>query len=234
MTPTPPPGESTAAPATRIKVCGITLADDAARVASLGIDFLGLNFWPRSKRYIALERAPLLASVARASGPIQIVGLFVDATLDEIQAVCAAVELDVLQLHGDETPDDVATIARATGVPVWKAIPASAPDDVDHLDVWSAEAILLDAPSPQRGGTGKPFDWAIAHHAREVFPARRLIIAGGLDPSNVGAAVTQLAPWAVDVASGVESAPGVKDAAKLEAFVSAVRLSDSLAAARRG
>ena len=212
-----------AATTTRIKVCGVTLADDAARVASLGIDFLGLNFWPRSKRYVSPERAPLLASVARANGAVHVVGLFVDADLDDIIAICDAVQLDILQLHGDESPDDVAAIARATKRPIWKAIAASSPADVAHLEVWPADAILLDAPSPLRGGSGMPFDWTLARTARHADPARRLIIAGGLDPTNVATAVTQLAPWAVDVASGVESAPGVKDAAKLEAFVTAVR-----------
>jgi phosphoribosylanthranilate isomerase len=208
---------------TRIKICGVTLADDAARVAALGVDYIGFNFWPKSKRYLSPDRAPLLAAVARSTGPVKIVGLFVDADPQEITDICAQVHLDVLQLHGDESPDDVGRIGAATKQPIWKAIAVSSARDLDRLEAWPCDAILLDAPTPQRGGAGKPFDWALAAAARRSYPARKLVLAGGLDASSVGAAIAQLAPWAVDVASGVEAAPGVKDPAKLEAFVAAVR-----------
>jgi len=209
--------------APRIKICGVTLADDAARVAAAGVDFIGLNFWPRSKRYLDPERAPLIASVAKASGAAKLVGVFVDAQVDEILAICARVELDAIQLHGDETPEQCAAIARAVYRPVWKAIAVSSAKDIDHLDAWPVEAILLDAPTPQRGGAGARFDWQIARDARERYPERSFVLAGGLDAACVAEAIAQVEPWAIDCASGVEAGPGIKDPAKLAAFVAAAR-----------
>ncbi len=207
----------------KIKICGVKLPDDAARIAAAGADFLGLNFWPRSKRYLAPERAPLLAAAARAAGSVQVVGVFVDAELDEIRAIHREVILDVIQLHGDEQPDEVAAIGKAIKIPVWKAFGAAAPRDVEHLEGWPTDAILLDAPTAARGGSGKPFDWELAKLARRHYPARKIVLAGGLHPGNVGDAIAQVAPWAVDVASGVEAAPGIKDPAKVTAFIAAAR-----------
>lgn len=211
---------------TRIKICGLTQADDAARAVAAGVDFLGLNFWPGSKRYLAPDRAGAVATAARAAGGVQLVGVFVNAALDELTAIARAVALDVIQLHGDESVDDAIAVGRATGRPVWKAVAIAAPADVAGLARWSAaglDAILLDAPSAGRGGSGQVFDWALARAAREADPARRFVLAGGLGPDNVGAAIGAVAPWAVDVASGVEAAPGLKDRGKLAAFVAAVR-----------
>lgn len=213
----------------RIKVCGVTLADDAARVAALGVELLGLNFWPRSKRYLEVERAPAIASSARAAAEMvgsrcAIVGVFVNASADEIEAVHRAVGLDVVQLHGDELPSDVAAVSARLGVEVWKALAAHDARSVERLDEWvAASAILLDAPSAGRGGSGVTIDPAVLDHARLRHPARRLVLAGGMRPDNVAAAIARARPWAVDTASGVEAAPGIKDAAKLEAFVRAVR-----------
>ena len=208
---------------TKIKICGITLPDDAARVAAAGVDYIGLNFWPKSKRYLALERAPLIAGIARSSGAAKIVGVFVDADLEDIVHVTAAVQLDAIQLHGDEHPEDLAAIASATRLPVWKAIPTGADKDIANLDQWRTAMILLDTPSAGRGGAGKPFDWALARKARTAFPDQQIMLAGGLDPANVATAIAQVAPFAVDVATGVEVGPGVKDPDKLAAFVAAVR-----------
>ena len=207
----------------RIKICGITLPDDAARVAAAGVDFIGLNFWPKSKRYLAPERAPMIAGVVRSTGTAKLVGVFVDPDVDEILAIAGRVDLDVIQLHGDETPELCQRIAQALYRPVWKALPIAISRDVERLDIWPVDAILLDAPVAGRGGAGVRFDHAIAREARERHPARNLVLAGGLDPSNVAAAIALVEPWAVDVASGVETAPGVKDAAKVAAFVAAVR-----------
>jgi len=210
---------------TKIKVCGVTLPDDAAQVAAAGVDFVGLNFWPRSKRYLAPERAPLIAAAARAASPgsVQVVGLFVNASVAEIAGIARTVELDVIQLHGDETPEDVMAVAQATQRAVWKAIAAAGPREVERLEAWPVDAILLDAPTAGRGGSGKTFDWNLARDVRRRNPARKLVLAGGLDPDNVAAAIDAVDPWAVDVASGVEAAPGIKDAAKVTAFVAAVR-----------
>ncbi len=212
---------------TQIKICGVTLPDDAARIASAGVDFIGLNFWPKSRRYLAPERAPMLASVVRSTGSAKLVGVFVDPELDEIRAVASSVDLDVIQLHGDESPDRVAEIGKELGRPVWKAVPVGSARDIEHLHVWPAEALLLDAPVPGRGGAGTTFDWRVAREARDRFPTRRLVLAGGLAPDNVATAIQTVQPWAVDVASGVEAAPGVKDPAKLDAFIAAVRLAGS-------
>jgi phosphoribosylanthranilate isomerase len=208
---------------TKIKICGVTLADDAARVAAAGVDFIGLNFWPRSKRYLSPDRAPLVAAAARGAGPVRVVGVFVDAEPSEIAEICAAVPLDVIQLHGDESPEEVGRVGAATKQPIWKAIAVTAARDLERLEAWPTDAIMLDAPSPGRGGAGKPFDWNLAREARRRHPARKLVLAGGLDAANVATAIAQLTPWAVDVASGVEAAPGIKDPAKLQAFVDAVR-----------
>ena len=205
---------------TQIKICGLVDAAEAATMAHA--DFLGINFWPRSKRYAEPAVAAAVAAAVRADTRAQLVGLFVNHTVDDIARTHAAFGLDVIQLHGDETPDDVAAVARATGAPVWKAIAIGAPADLDGLERWPADALLLDAPSAGRGGAGITFDWSLAQLAHARYPARRFVLAGGLTPDNVGAAIAQVRPWAVDVASGVERAPGRKDAAKVRAFFAAV------------
>jgi len=208
---------------TRIKVCGVTLPDDAARVAAAGVDFIGLNFWPRSKRFVAPERAPMLAAGPRAAGAVKRLGVFVDATLDQITTLCGRVELDVIQLHGDERADACTRVSSSLYRPVWKALPIADRRDLDGLDYWPVDALLLDAPTAGRGGSGARFDHQLAREARERYPARTFVLAGGLDPTNVADAIALVQPFAVDVASGVEVAPGVKDAGKLAAFVAAVR-----------
>lgn len=208
---------------TLIKICGVTLPDDAAAVASAGVDFIGLNFWEKSKRYLSPERAPLIAGIVRSTGPAKLVGVFVDPDPDEVLAVTGRVELDIIQLHGEESPELCTRISQAVYRPVWKAIAVSSPADVARLDLVPAEAILLDAPTPGRGGAGAKFDHAVAAGARAQFPAIKIVLAGGMTPHNVAAAIAKVQPWAVDVASGVETAPGIKDRAKLTAFVDAVR-----------
>jgi len=206
---------------TKIKICGVTLADDAARASAAGADFVGINFWPKSKRFVELSRARMLADAVRAAGNARVVGVFVDATVEQIAEVHARVELDIVQLHGDETPAHADALARTLHRPIWKAVPATA---LDAVAAWSVDAVLLDTPTPDRGGSGEVFDWALAREARRRYPTHAFVLAGGLGPDNVARAVAEVAPWAVDVASGVESAPGVKDASKLTAFVSAVRV----------
>ena len=208
---------------TKIKICGVTQADDAARVAGAGVDYIGLNFWPTSKRYLAPERAPEIAAAARAAGPARMVGVFVNASPGHIAAIARDVALDVIQLHGDEPSEEAVAVARATGCAVWKAIAVGEARDLERFDAWPVEAVLLDAPAVGRGGAGKVFDWNLAREARRLYPARSFVLAGGLGPHNVAAAIEAVAPWAVDVASGVEASPGIKDAAKLAAFVAAVR-----------
>jgi phosphoribosylanthranilate isomerase len=207
----------------RIKICGITLPDDAAAVASAGVDFIGLNFWPKSKRYLAPERAPMIHGVIRAMGAAKIVGVFVNPEPDDVLAVLGRVELDIIQLHGDEDLDHVREIAKVVYRPVWKAISVKSARDLEHLDQWPVDVLLLDAPTAGRGGAGASFDHGLARAARGQFPKLKIALAGGLAPENVAAAIALVKPWAVDVASGVEAAPGIKDRAKLAAFIAAVR-----------
>ncbi len=209
----------------KIKICGITLVDDAARASAAGADFVGLNFWPQSKRHVVPEQAAALAAAARGAGAAHVVGVFVDATADEVAAVMALVDLDIIQLHGGEPPIEVATIANAAKRPAWKTISVDGAAALDDLEAWSVDALLLDTPTPGRGGSGATFDWSLAREARQRYPTRHLVLAGGLTPDNVAAAIAAVDPWAVDVASGVEARPGIKDHGKLAAFVAAVRQS---------
>ncbi len=205
--------------AVAVKICGITREDDAARVAEAGADYLGLNFWPGSKRHVTVARAAALGRAARAARPaVALVGLFVDQPEDEIVAAAAALALDVVQLHGDEPPAAVAALT-ARGLTVWKAHAVRDAGDVAGLAAWPAAAHLLDAPSPGRGGSGTRFDWGLA--AAAVAAGHRVVLAGGLTPDNVAAAIARVRPFAVDVASGVESAPGVKDLDRVRAFLAA-------------
>jgi phosphoribosylanthranilate isomerase len=209
---------------TRVKICGVTQLDDAARASAAGADFVGLNFWEKSRRRVALDRAAGLAAAVRGAGAAKVVGVFVDADLAAVATVLAAVDLDILQLHGDEPPELVTAIGAAAQRPIWKAVPVGAQAALDALERWPADAILLDTPTPGRGGSGVAFDWSLAREARRRYPARSFLLAGGLTPSNVAAAIADVQPWAVDVASGVEAAPGIKDAAKLAAFIAAARI----------
>jgi phosphoribosylanthranilate isomerase len=202
-------------------------------VAGAGVDFLGLNFWSGSKRRVAIEAAPALAAAARAHGGAALIGLFVNAGVDEIAATVRAVGLDLVQVHGDEPPALVAAIAAAAGVPVWKALPVAGDDDLAGLDAWPTSALLLDAPSAGRGGSGQRFDWGLARAAVTRWPALRIVLAGGLSADNVADAIARVGPWAVDVASGVERGPGLKDRDKVYAFVRAAR-SAALARPREG
>ena len=203
---------------TQVKICGITRADQAAAIAPL-VDYVGFNLWPTSKRFVTLDEAVTLASAARGAGPAKLVGVFVDATRAEIETAVAAVRFDIVQLHGSERVDDVTALAKRLGIPVWKALSATRGIAITG---WP-DAVLLDTPSPSRGGSGRTFDWTIASELRRGAPEVPLILAGGLTPENVGAAVAAVTPWAVDTASGVESEPGVKDLARVAAFVAAAR-----------
>ncbi len=200
-----------------IKICGVTRADDAVAIAPVA-DYIGLNLWPRSKRYVTPDRAAGLAATIRAAGSAKIVGVFVDALPSEVAAIADQVGLDIVQLHGDE---HLGAMASAVRRPIWRALAAR--PGIELAGGTGVEAVLLDTPSVGRGGSGIAFDWSIAEAARRDHPTVRLVLAGGLNPDNVASAISAVAPWGVDVASGVESAPGVKDATRVAAFVAAVR-----------
>ena len=152
---------------------------------------------------------------------VELVGVFVDAPLDELAEIAEAVPLSIVQLHGDEGPRYADEVARRTGAKVMKAVSVRNGGDVDRLGAFHTDLHLLDAHHPDlRGGSGTTFDWSLVRGRQAKVP---LVLAGGLTAENVGEAIAATRPFAVDVASGVESEPGVKDPAKLEAFAAAVR-----------
>ncbi|MGE0550375.1 MAG: N-(5'-phosphoribosyl)anthranilate isomerase [Kofleriaceae bacterium] len=206
----------------KVKICGVTRVEDAEHVARAGADFIGLNFWPPSKRYLPPARSGDVAAAARA-GNVPVVGVFVNASVDEICSAHGHAQLAAIQLHGDEDEAFAKAASAATGLPVWKALAADRADTIHSYDERAVEAVLLDTPSHGRGGSGTTFDWGLAHRAIAAFPQRRFVVAGGLTPANVAAAITATTPWGVDTASGVEAAPGIKDAARVTAFIAAAR-----------
>ena len=205
-----------------VKICGLTGAEDAAAAAAAGARFGGLVFFPRSPRHLDVPRAAALAR-AMPEGLAR-VGLFVDPSDEALDAVLAEVPLDIVQLHGGETPARVAEVRARTGLPVMKAVGIAAPADLDRL--WDyglvADLLLVDAkPAPGAalpGGNGLAFDWRLLVGRRFLKP---WMLAGGLAPDNVAEAIRLTGAPAVDVSSGVESAPGVKDAGLIRAFARA-------------
>jgi len=206
---------------TQVKICGITNGAALDAATKSGARFAGLVFHAKSPRNIAPEKAaPLVGS---ASASITTVGLFVDPDDDTLRRVLSLVPLGMVQLHGNETPARVAAVKILTGLPVMKAIRIGTRDDMAGIDAYAAIAdwLLFDAKvDGAQGGTGCAFDWTILENFKTSKP---WMLAGGLHADNVRAALAQLRPDAVDVSSGVESAPGVKDACKIAAFVESVR-----------
>ena len=199
----------------RVKICGITRLDDALYACEQGADALGFNFWPGSRRFIAPEAAAGI--ISRLPPFVTPVGLFVNQAPSEVLHAAALARVQALQLHGDEEPRD------CTGhlLPVIKAFRVGRPADLAAIPRYgTVAAVLLDGPSEGYGGSGATFDWEAARGAAGDKP---LVLAGGLTPDNVAAAVHALRPWAVDVASGVESSPGVKDPEKVARFIRAAK-----------
>lgn len=202
----------------KVKICGITSWRDARRACEAGADFLGFNFYPGSPRYI--EPAKARRIIRRLPKSIGVVGVFQDESEKNVRAIARQAGLGYLQLHGDEPPAMVLRLGRS-----WHVIKAQRvgksfrPARLARYE--KAAAFLLDGfDRHRRGGTGKTFDWKIARQARRYG---RIMIAGGLTPENVGEAVRAGKPWAVDVAGGVEAAPGKKDFVRMKAFVQAAR-----------
>lgn len=203
---------------TRIKICGITRAQDAEAAAALGVDALGFVLVPRSRRYVCAQTA---ARIARALPPfVASVALFMDADAQTVRDTLQIFTPSLLQFHGSES----AEFCAGFGLPYIKAVAMRDPVDLAEESVRYADAraLLLDGHAPgQMGGSGEAFDW---HAARA--PQQPLILAGGLNADNVGTGIRVLKPFAVDVSSGVEHEPGIKDLAKMRAFVEAVRRTD--------
>ena len=204
---------------TRVKVCGITRLEDAELSVELGAWALGFILWARSPR--AADPA-VAAGIARAlRRRAELVGVFVDPTLDEVARAADTLGLSLLQLHGDEGPAFCAEAGRRTGCRVIKAARVASGADLQALERFRTDFHLLDTRvEGVRGGSGRAWDWELASHRRSKVPA---ILSGGLTPDNVADGIAAVRPYAVDVASGVEAAPGVKDPAKLEAFLAAAR-----------
>jgi phosphoribosylanthranilate isomerase len=200
---------------TRVKICGITRLEDAELAASLGAWALGFILWPGSAR--AADPAMAAGIARRVRRQVELVGVFVNPTLDEVAHAADQIGLTHVQLHGDEGPAFATEVARRTGAKVIKAARVASGADLQALEKWRTDFHLLDTGVPgMHGGTGRSWDWSLAAHRRSKVPA---ILSGGLTPENVAEGIEVVKPYAVDVASGVESAPGVKDHARLEAFL---------------
>lgn len=207
-----------------IKICGLSTPETLEAALAAGAEMIGLNFHPKSPRYVTPQRAAELAAQAR--GRTGIVALVVDYEPEQAAELARIVRPDWMQLHGRETPEQVAAIKAATGLPVMKALGIAAAADLEQVARYHgvADRILLDAKPPKDaaypGGHGRPFDWTLLSN---LDPAFRFMLSGGLDPANVAEAVGIAKPDGVDVSSGVESAPGIKDARKIAEFVRAAR-----------
>jgi phosphoribosylanthranilate isomerase len=203
---------------TRVKICGITRPQDAAAAAQAGADAIGLVFYPRSPRFLSIDRA---LEIRDALPPfVQSVALFVNPDAAQVAQVIGRVKPAMLQFHGEETP----RFCEEFGLPYIKACRVKAGVDLlEYLRPFSrAAAWLLDSHVAEYGGVGESFDWSLAPAVRD----RPIILSGGLAPSNVAEAIRLVRPWGVDVSSGVESAKGIKDAGKIAAFISEVRNAD--------
>lgn len=205
---------------TRVKICGITRVEDALAVVSAGADAIGLVFYPRSARYVSTDQA--LEIIQAIPAFVTITGLFLDAQPREIETVLKRVPLGLLQFHGDECPADCSAYA----VPYIKAIGMRGIENLHaYADTYAdASGLLLDSHAVgEAGGTGQAFDWSTLP---DDFN-RPVILAGGLNPSNVAEAIRGTHPYAVDLSSGVESTPGIKDANKIKALMQEVRRVDN-------
>src|SRR6202030_1703680 len=208
---------------TRVKICGITNAEDARAACEAGVDAIGLNFYPRSPRALSVNKAAELR--AQIPSGVQVFGVFVNAEVAEVMEIFRNVRLHALQLHGDESPITVAQLARIA--PVFKALRVGPDFSAVTLESYPGVSGFLfdtaDAGPGQYGGTGRLADWEVA---QQVARSHRVILAGGLNADNVAAAILQVRPYGVDVASGVEASPGAKDHAQLREFVREARRAD--------
>jgi len=218
-------------PRTRIKICGLTRAQDVAAAVAAGADAIGFVFYAKSPRYVTAAAAAQLISTVPPF--VSTVGLFVNAGVEEVAVALQQAPLSLLQFHGDETPEQCAAIAAAVKRPFIRAArigSSTTPADLIKYeqDYRSASpyftGLLLDTLVEQYGGSGKVFDWSLI--PEELAP--RVVLSGGLSVQNATDAVQRVRPHAVDISSGVEQAKGIKDAAKIAAFISAVRQADNI------
>lgn len=207
-----------------IKICGLSTPETVAAALDSGADMIGLVFFPKSPRHVTLEQAAALADQAR--GRADIVALVVDPADALLTGIAESVRPNWLQLHGRETPQRVRDIRESVRLPVMKAVGVATESDIQAALAFEgvADRLLLDAKAPVGaalpGGNGVPFDWRLLAGLDQQV---RFMLSGGVDPANVAQAVQLVRPWGVDVSSGVENAPGVKDAGRIRAFVAAAR-----------
>jgi phosphoribosylanthranilate isomerase len=200
---------------TRVKICGVTSEGQAYACVDAGADAIGVNLVSSSVRRVDEETA---RAIVRAVGTrVLVVAVVAGRTVDAMRALREATGVGCLQLHGDERPEDVAALLPHA----YKAVGIAGPEDVTRAEAMPGQYVMVDAKvAGALGGTGRSFDWGLVVG---LAARRRLVLAGGLMAENVGEAIRQVRPWCVDVASGVESSPGVKDMTKVRAFVDAVR-----------
>ncbi len=201
---------------TKVKICGITNREDAELCVKFGADMIGFNFYPKSKRYISPETVE--AIVRDLAQSVTKIGVFVNASIDEILVARKLGNLDAIQLHGDETAELITEIRTNMDTRIIKAVRVASQKEIDEAATLGADDLLLDSFSAaEYGGTGQTFDWSLARESSSRNG--NIYLAGGLNPENVEEAIRIVCPYAVDVASGVESSPGKKDPQKLEAFI---------------
>ena len=205
----------------RVKICGLTTPDDAELAIRLGADALGLNTFPGSKRYIDFS---LEADWLKTLPPtVSRVAVMVNPTRKEVEDVLALPFIDMVQLHGDEDEEFCSALARS-GSDFIKAIRVKDSSSLEDVAGYGTRRLLLDAMvKGQYGGTGRTFDWQLAGEFRRRYPDLQIYLSGGLSPENVALAIAQVRPYAVDVAGGVESAPGKKDPERLRDFIQAAK-----------
>jgi phosphoribosylanthranilate isomerase len=202
---------------TKIKICGIKTLSDAQTAIEAGADYLGFNFFPKSVRFIEVQKFIEIGAVLKKTYPsIKLVGVFVNSSMDEINSILETGILDLIQLHGDESPEFCAAFKNKA----YKAFRGVPKAEAGFFTRSEAPAFLVDAAvNGSYGGTGLTADWSAASTLAKHYP---LFLAGGLKPENVAEAVQHVNPWGVDVASGVESSPGKKDVGKMHAFIRTV------------
>ena len=206
-------------PSTAVKICGVTRLADAELAAELGAWAVGMVFYPGSKRRCTVAEAETIGAALRRR--VELAGVFVNATLAEVARISERVGLTLVQLHGEEGPAFCSEVARRTGARTIKAVSVKGIFSVRDLERFHTDFHLVDGYTPGlRGGTGEHFDWSLLSARRSKLP---LIVSGGLDAESVSAAIAATAPFAVDVASGVEAEPGIKDPERMRAFFDAAQ-----------
>jgi len=194
---------------TKLKICGLTRRGDVEAAVKAGAKYLGFIFYDKSPRHVTPEQVKEISR--NLPEDVKKVGVFVNASVEDIQQIVEFCGLDVVQLHGDESPEFA---LQLKGVKVWKALSLRNASDMNYAENYPADAVLVAAmSSEQRGGTGQVCDWSLA---AELSSMRPVILAGGINPSNIVEAIEQVKPVIIDVNSGVESAPGIKDKNKIE------------------